>query len=363
MVGAAVSSGVAPASIVALAEAGAEAMDMTRLARIAVAVSTVGLATSVAGLIGLKVQSAAGTRAIAEPAQRAPSSDSSPDASSLQGDLARLQGTWTTTKVDGVPRLGDTVFVWEIKGRALTSTRKGPKDEMSRSTVELKLHETDKPKWLELTKGRGPDGKPTPDIGAIYELNGDTLKVCGGGVGDPLPKELKAGEGNQYRILMVFQRGGGKDRAAVPSKQVAARKSGNSDTLPELKGDLARLQGEWRSEAGTPKDTTVIIEIRGTLFTMIRTGPGGSLHRNRGESFRIDETARPKNLDFPAPNGSPGRDELGIYGLDGETLRIAVGGPGDPRPTQFRSGEDDKAPHLLILKRKGTSRPTGRADR
>ena len=31
--------------------------------------------------------------------------------------------------------------------------------------------------------------------GAIYELDGDTLKVCGGGVGDPLPKEFKADAG------------------------------------------------------------------------------------------------------------------------------------------------------------------------
>jgi RNA polymerase sigma factor (sigma-70 family) len=361
-IGEPISPALLSASVVALAKAGAKAMNMTRLARVAVAVSTVGLAVSVVTFIGLNAHSAAGARGMAKPAQQAPISDSSPDSSSRKGDLARFQGKWTTTKVDGHPKLGDAVFVWEIKDRALTITRKGPKDEMSRSTIELKLHETDTPRWLELTKGHAPDGKPSPDVRSIYELNGDTLKICSSiGIGDTLPKVFKAGDGN---LLLIFQRGPGKDGAAVSSKAVAASKAANPDTLPEPKGDLARLQGEWMSEAGTSKDTTLTIEIRGSKLTMIRTGPQQSLHRDRAQSFRIDEKATPKkHLDFSELDALPERKELGIYELEEETLKIAIGGPGDPRPTQFRSGEGDKAPHLLILKRKQISRPPGGADR
>jgi hypothetical protein len=85
---------------------------------------------------------------------------------------------------------------------------------------------------------------------------------------------------------------------------------------------------------------------------MTRTGPDGSLHRHAGETFRIDETATPRTMDFTAPNGSPGRETPGIYELGGETLKLAVGDPGGPRPTEFRSGEGAKPPRLLILKRK-----------
>ncbi len=260
---------------------------------------------------------------------------------------------WTTTKVDGIPALVGAVYTWEVKGHVLTTTRKGPDGEFSRDSVELKLHESDKPRWLELKNGRAPDGQPSPDGQAIYELVGDTLTVCSGGVGDPLPKEFKAGEKNQYRVLMVFRRGNGKDRVEASSNKVATGNSSKpAETLAELKGDLARLQGEWTSEADAANGTIVTIEIKGKLITMTQSGPGKSLHRSRAASFRIDETATPKTLNFLDPNAPPGRDTLGIYELDGETLKIAIGDPGTARPTEFRAGEGNKNPHLLILKRK-----------
>ena len=64
-------------------------------------------------------------------------------------------------------------------------------------------------------------------------------------------------------------------------------------------------------------------------------------------------------MDFgPEPDGRA-RDS-GIYEFDGETLKMAFGDPGGPRPAEFRPGEGDKAPHLLILKRKNPAvRPGG----
>ncbi len=344
--GEAISSGLVPASALALAEAGGKAMDMIRLARIAITVTTLGIVACAAGFAGWRGFAASNPRGIA---------DSRSDDPSLQGDLARLQGTWTSTRVEGDPKLVDAVFVWEVRGRALTATRTGPGDEMSRDTVELKIHETDHPRSLELTKGKAPDGRPTPDLGAIYELDGDTLKVCGGGVGDPLPKEFKAGEGGRYRVLMVFRRGDRKDRARGPSKEAAAKNPGGSGASPALKEDLARLQGKWTAEAGAPKDTSLLAEIKGSTITISQTRPGGSRYRHFGESFRIDETATPRTMDLIPPIAPSGRVTPGIYELDGETLKLAIGDPGGPRPSEFRSGEGDKAPHLLILKRRVTS--------
>ena len=252
--GEAIAAGLVPASALALAEAGGKAMGMTRLIRIAITVSAVGVAASAAGFAGWKGFG---------PSMPPGPADSGPDDSSLQGDLAKLQGTWTSTRVEGDLRLRDAVFVWEIKGRALTVTRTGQRSEMSRDRVELKMHEADHPRWLELTKGTAPDGKPSPDLGLIYELDGDTLKVCGGGVGEPLPTEFKADAGGLYRVVMIFRRVAGKGDASAASKQATAKKPGVSEAMPGLKGDLARLQGEWTVETARRKGPPCSSRSRG----------------------------------------------------------------------------------------------------
>jgi uncharacterized protein (TIGR03067 family) len=153
---------------------------------------------------------------------------------------------------------------------------------------------------------------------------------------------------------MVFRRGDRKDRARGPSKEAAAKNPGGSGASPALKGDLARLQGKWTAEAGAPRDTNVMAEIKGTTITISQTRPGESRYLHAVESIRIDETATPRTMDFTHSNAASGRVTPGIYELDGETLKLAVGDPGGPRPSEFRSGEGGKAPHLLILRRRMT---------
>jgi uncharacterized protein (TIGR03067 family) len=67
----------------------------------------------------------------------------------------------------------------------------------------LKLDETQKPKTMDATDTEGDDvGKV---VKAIYELSGDTLRVCHGGDGEERPKEMATKEDSAV-IIMTFKR-------------------------------------------------------------------------------------------------------------------------------------------------------------
>ena len=102
----------------------------------------------------------------------------------------------------------------------------------------------------------------------------------------------------------------------------------------ELRGDYQAIQGTW---------TVVHNEMR------LQTTPKlhGALHIFEGDRFRLgdespparerfvlDETTNPKRIDFDVDN--PPRI-LGIYRLEGSRLIVCTGGPGEPRPTRFKT--------------------------
>lgn len=65
--------------------------------------------------------------------------------------------------------------------------------------------------------------------------------------------------------------------------------------------------------------------------------------------FQVDVTSQPWRMDAVGTRGpQKGRTFLGIYMLEGDTLKWCVSVPGNPRPTEFATRE---AQFLLILKR------------
>ena len=70
--------------------------------------------------------------------------------------------------------------------------------------------------------------------------------------------------------------------------------------------------------------------------------------------IKLDETKLPKELDFfefNRPDGQPAEDNLALYELDADTLRICAGGPGNERPEKFEAGKDGDHPRITTLKR------------
>ena len=117
-------------------------------------------------------------------------------------DLEALQGTWTAVVVERngqkAPEEVLKNFKVVFKGNKMVIN---PNSDNRTST--FKLDSTKKPKWMDTSPEQGPaKGKSLP---AIYELDGDTLKVCfdNEGVSDKRPSEFKTTPGSGLALFVL----------------------------------------------------------------------------------------------------------------------------------------------------------------
>lgn len=91
------------------------------------------------------------------------------------GDAARLQGRWTAPAGPD----GKGTAILEFQGDRVTmSTRTG--DAGARKVLEgrFKVDESAKPHAIDFLGCTGPFGQAQPDTHAIYELDGDRLRIA-----------------------------------------------------------------------------------------------------------------------------------------------------------------------------------------
>ena len=117
-------------------------------------------------------------------------------------DLKEMEGTW---KVESAEAGGQKVESDDLKEIVVKITggryEVRVKDKIDGGT--LKLDETQKPKAMDATDTEGDDvGKV---VKAIYELSGDTLRVCYALDGGERPKEMATKEGSPL-LLMTYKR-------------------------------------------------------------------------------------------------------------------------------------------------------------
>jgi uncharacterized protein (TIGR03067 family) len=113
-----------------------------------------------------------------------------------------------------------------------------------------------------------------------------------------------------------------------------------------VKKDLAALQGEWvavsASADGQPMPESMLKQMK-------RVCKGDELTVSMGEQtffkakVTIDPSAKPKTIDYDMTEGfSKGKKQLGIYELEGDTLKSCFGAPGAERPADFTSNAGEK---------------------
>jgi uncharacterized protein (TIGR03067 family) len=125
-------------------------------------------------------------------------------AQELKGDLAKLQGKWTT-------KIGpnkDLPITWVVEGDKVTARIRTLAGKDVTTKFTLKLDEAATPKSFDQTKMRidfgGDVGElDAEDSPAIYELKGDEWKVCLVPFGSPRPKVFASGDSSD---LVIFRR-------------------------------------------------------------------------------------------------------------------------------------------------------------
>ena len=130
-----------------------------------------------------------------------------------------------------------------------------------------------------------------------------------------------------------------------------------------VKKDMAQLQGEWLMVSGSadgyPMPDGMIGRskrvCKGDELTVI---VGGQPFMKA--KITIDPTKKPKTIDYLMTEGfTKGKTQLGIYELDGDTLKSCFAGPGDERPTDFTSKTGDHRT-LSVWKRQKETAPQGK---
>src|SRR6266542_5778100 len=111
------------------------------------------------------------------------------------------------------------------------------------------------------------------------------------------------------------------------------------------KKDFAQFQGEWSRVSGSGDGQPLPDEMRKQMKRVCK-GDELTLTRAGQIFFRakivIDPTKQPKTIDYQMTEGfTKGKTQLGIYELEGDTLKSCFGAPGAERPADFTSKPGD----------------------
>ncbi len=263
----------------------------------------------------------------------------------MKKDIEKLQGTWNIValEVDGqkMPSAGSKIMV---KGTRFTTIAMG-----AEYSGTLVVDATKSPQTFDLKFTSGRE-KGSTNFG-IYELDGDTWKICLSMTGKDRPTKFatKAGSGHALEALQREKPGKKleSDRSALGSAgAVSGKKSqGRQDTSSAPFEPAPELEGEWSMAScvmnGQPLDASMVKYgkrvARGNEMSVSMAGQVILKAR-----FRVDRTKEPMTIDYAlllSPN--EGKMQQGIYALEGKTLRTCFSSPGQARPDEFASVPGD----------------------
>jgi uncharacterized protein (TIGR03067 family) len=129
---------------------------------------------------------------------------------------------------------------------------------------------------------------------------------------------------------------------------------------PAIKKDLAALQGEWSMVSGSADGYPMPDAMLGQSKRVCKgdettVAVGGQLFMKA--KFTIAPSKKPKTIDYQMIDGpTKGKTQLGIYELEGDTLKSCFGPAGGERPADYTSKPGDGRT-LSVWKRAKTDKP------
>lgn len=249
----------------------------------------------------------------------------------MNEDLKQLQGTWriATLEIEGqtmsAASLGGAQIT--VKGERFISTGMGAAYE-----GKIEIDASSNPKALDLKFDTGPE-KGNTNAG-IYELNGDTWRLCLNTRGKKRPEKFAAVPGTGIAVE-VLQRG-----AATNVAEVAPPELDNVrfEPAPELAGEWSMVSG---SLDGHALDKRMVKSgrrvVNGSDMTVMF---GSNLHSKA--KYTVDRSQTPAAIDiYNTAGGNAGTVQYGIYQLEGKLLKLSIAAPGRDRPADFTSSQGD----------------------
>lgn len=248
----------------------------------------------------------------------------------MKKDLDLLQGSWRVTalEMDGQKTPADMLADArvEVKGNRFQSTGMGAVYEGT-----LELDAAKKPAHLDMKFEAGPE-KGNINRG-IYEVKGDTWKLCLATRGDARPSKFAATPGTGIVVETLV-------RGAAAKAKVKKAAAAPASTAP-----AAEFEGEWRMVSavmnGAAMDPSMVQWVKRVFQgdqTSVLAGPQTMMKA----VFMLDPSQSPKAIDYQNIAGShKGKAQLGVYEFNGKVLKICMAEPGAARPTEFESTKGD----------------------
>jgi uncharacterized protein (TIGR03067 family) len=119
--------------------------------------------------------------------------------------------------------------------------------------------------------------------------------------------------------------------------------AGSVAAQDDTKKEMAKLEGEWSMVSGNASGQSLPEEAVKSGKRVCKDGEttitiSGKVYFKA--KVTIDPTQKPKAIDYEMREGpTKGKTHLGIYELDGDTVKFCFAAPGKDRPTDFTAKE------------------------
>jgi uncharacterized protein (TIGR03067 family) len=124
---------------------------------------------------------------------------------------------------------------------------------------------------------------------------------------------------------------------ALATVVVAAARAEDKEAV---KKDSEQLQGEWSMLSPDGSGETIPDSKRVCKGDETTVTFGGQLMMKA--KFTLDPSKKPTTIDYSVTDGlNNGKTLLGIYELDGDTVKFCFSAPGKDRPTDFTAKPGD----------------------
>ena len=241
-----------------------------------------------------------------------------------------LEGSWTITSLvlDGqslpAPMLEGARIV--IKGDRFVSTGMG-----AEYAGVLVPDASRRPHRLDMKFDTGPE-KGNTNL-CIYELDGDTLKLCIATRGRVRPASFDSPPGSGFAFETLVRGTAPAAATSTPARsKAAAPASAGREPATEFEGEWRMVSGVMGGQAMDDDTVKWVKRVTHGRQTTVYAGPQVMM----AFEFDYDASKSPKTIDYTHTAGTnQGKRQLGVYELEGRRLTVLMAAPGAPRPKRL----------------------------